>query len=114
MEIAEERHDDVLVIAPVGRFDTNTSGRLEDRLRGHLDAGEKRLVIDMLGVDYVSSAGLRVLLMAAKRLQEVGGHLVLCSMNQGVRHVFELAGFLPIFTIEASRDVALARLASEG
>jgi anti-anti-sigma factor len=66
--------------------------------------------VDFSGVEYISSAGLRVLLVAAKRMG--GGGLVLCALTEPVRQVFDLAGFLPLFAVEASRDGALARLAS--
>lgn len=111
MEIREDRGDGVLVVVPLGRIDSNTSGALEKRLLQHLAGGEKRLVVDLLGVEYISSAGLRVLLLAANKLRPLGGQLVLCSMGQSVREVFELAGFTAVFTIEASRELALARLA---
>jgi anti-anti-sigma factor len=113
MDILEEERSGVLLVTPMGRVDSNTAGELERKLIGHIDRGSRRLVIDMSGVDYMSSAGLRVMLLAAKRLRE-GGALVLCGMGESVRQIFELAGFLPIFAIEATRDLALARLAGEG
>ena len=112
MEIQEEQHGGVLVVAPVGRVDTTTSIDLEKRLVRHLDLGERRVVVDMGAIEYISSAGLRVLLLVAKRLRTAGGDLVLCALGPAVRQVFELAGFLPIFRIEATRALALARLAS--
>jgi anti-anti-sigma factor len=102
---------EVAVVAPEGRIDTNTSGELERMLFGHLGAGETRVLVDLSGVEYISSAGLRVLLKAAKTVREKGGRLVLCSLGQSVREVFDLAGLRPIFAIEDSRDLALARCA---
>jgi len=114
MEIREERAaSGILVIAPVGRIDSNTSGELEEKLFAHLAAGETRLVIDMQQVEYISSAGLRVLLRLAQKLRE-RGRLVLCSLAHSVRQVFELAGFLVLFAIEPSRELAVARMASGG
>jgi anti-sigma B factor antagonist/stage II sporulation protein AA (anti-sigma F factor antagonist) len=109
MEIREERRDGVLVVAPSGRVDSVSSGDLEGRLLEHLTA-DRRLVVDFRDVEYISSAGLRVLLMLAKKLRESGGELVLCSMDRAVRMTFELAGFLPIFVVVASREEAFARL----
>ena len=60
-------------------------------------------------VDYISSAGLRVLLMTVKRLRGNGGQLVLGGLNASVRQIFELAGFLSIFTVETDVDRAVAR-----
>jgi anti-sigma B factor antagonist/stage II sporulation protein AA (anti-sigma F factor antagonist) len=113
MKIGEETRDGVLVIAPEGRLDSNTAGALEGALRERLD-GHRRLVIDLAAVDYVSSAGLRVLLLAAKRLRDAQGDLVLCSLADSVRQIFEFAGFTRIFTIEPSRESALVRLGSAG
>jgi anti-anti-sigma factor len=67
--------------------------------------------VDLAGVEYISSAGLRVLLMAAKRLRQPPAAVVLCGLGPAVRGVLELAGFLPLFTIEPARREALARLA---
>jgi anti-anti-sigma factor len=110
MEIAEEKQGEVLVLAPGGRVDSVSSGQLEKALLKGLEAGPARLVVDFAGVEYISSAGLRVLLMLVKKLQGGGGRLVLCAMPESVRLVFELAGFLPLFEIEDSRAAAVARL----
>jgi anti-anti-sigma factor len=110
MQIAEERAGGALVLAPAGRLDSLTSNELEKRVASRLDAGERRLVLDLAGVEYISSAGLRVLLLAAKRLKEPPAALVLCGMGPSVRTVLELAGFLPLFAIEPGREQALARL----
>ena len=111
MKMTEERRDDVLVVRPEGRVDTNTSDELEKGLTGRIDAGSRRLVIDMGGIDYISSAGLRVLLLAAKKLRGNGGQLVLAGMNPSVKQIFELAGFFAIFAVEADVDRAVARAA---
>ncbi len=111
MRIGEEKDGGALVIAPEGRVDSVSSSELEKLVVSRIDAGEKRLVLDLSGVEYISSAGLRVLLMAAKRLKEPPAGLVLCGMGPSVRTVLELAGFLPLFAVEARREQALARLA---
>jgi len=110
MEIGEERTTGALVIAPVGRVDSVNSGELERLVATRLDAGERWLVIDMAGVEYISSAGLRVLLVAAKRLKPPAGALVLCGLGPGVRTVLELAGFMSLFAVEPARAQALARI----
>jgi stage II sporulation protein AA (anti-sigma F factor antagonist) len=66
----------------------------------------------MTGVEYISSAGLRVLLLAAKRLKPPQGALVLCGIAPSVRTVLELAGFMSLFAVEPTRPQALARLES--
>ena len=112
MNITDERRGDVLVVRPEGRIDTNTSDELDRALVGRIDGGARRLVIDMGGTDYISSAGLRVLLLAAKKLKGVSGQLVLGAMNPSVRQIFELAGFVAIIAIEPDVDRAVARAAA--
>ena len=110
MVIAEVRDRGVDVLAPAGRIDTTTVATLESRLGPLLASPNPRVVIDFTGVDYISSAGLRILLVAARRVQGNGG-LALCGMGDSVRQVFQLAGFLPLFTITDTREHAVSRLA---
>jgi anti-anti-sigma factor len=110
MKIHQTTHDGVTVLAPAGRIDTTTSPALEDAVRGVLDGGTRALLVDFGGVEYISSAGLRVLLVLAKRMRDTGGRVVLCGMGQPVHQVFQLAGFLPLFTIESTREAAIDRL----
>ena len=107
MTIHESRQDGVTIIAPQGRIDTTTSSTVEDAIRRVVDGGARDLVVDFAGVDYISSAGLRVLLVLAKRMKDMRGRLVLCGMPEPVRQVFHLAGFMPLFKVEPSRDAAL-------
>lgn len=97
------------VLALTGRLDTNTSGELDRHLAEHVGLAD-RLVLELTSIEYVSSAGLRVVLMLAKKLQRGGGALVLCGMSAGVREVFDIAGFSKILTIEPDRASALTRL----
>ncbi len=110
MDIEQLRQGDILVVAPKGRIDSNTSESLQAAITAALAAGMKRLVIDFAGIDYISSAGLRVMLIAAKRLGGGQGILVLCGLGEPVRQVFDLAGFLPLFAVEPTRRSALGRL----
>ena len=109
MNIQQNVSDGITQIAPAGRIDTTTSGSLEEAIRKAVDQGARDLVIDFAGVDYISSAGLRVFLVLAKRMRDLKGRLVLCGMPEPVRQVFHLAGFLPLFTVEPSKETALSR-----
>jgi anti-anti-sigma factor len=111
MQIRDEKIGSVRVVAPVGRIDSNTSADLERSLSGH--AGEKAILVDLREVEYISSAGLSVLLKAAGAVRASRGRLVLCALGQSVQEVFALAGFNALFTIEPSREAALARLGAE-
>ena len=107
MQISQEQQNGVVVVVPRGRIDSTTSGTLETHLAGLSKTGQPRIVIDFTDVDYISSAGLRVMLTLAKRIRDARGGLALCSLGETVRQVFELAGFLPLFSIEGSRDGAV-------
>jgi len=111
MTIQEDRQQNVVIVAPIGRVDSTTSGTLDQRLSALVAAGERRLVIDLAGVDYISSAGLRVLLALAKKMKVGAGSLALCAMGDSVREVFGLAGFMPLFAVEPTREAAVARVA---
>ncbi len=110
LDIRDEAVDGVRVIALAGRLDTETAADLELAAQDFVDAGDRRFVIDLAGVGYVSSAGLRVLLKLAKSL-EGGGALALSGLNASVRQVFDVAGFTPLFTIAIDRGAALTRVA---
>ena len=110
MEILQDRDGDVTVVAPVGRLDSASAPLLRSALATLDAAGERRLVVDLGRVDYISSAGLGVLFALAKRTREIGGALAICSLGEQVRRVFDLAGYIPYFTVAASRDEAVARV----
>ncbi|HEX4480569.1 MAG TPA: STAS domain-containing protein [Rudaea sp.] len=108
IDIQQEDADGTRILALTGRLDTETSADVELTLQDLLAAGEKNFLIDMTGIGYVSSAGLRVLLATAKQLEGGKGSLRLCSLNASVKQVFDVAGFSKLFSIFANRDAALA------
>ena len=99
MEITETKAADVMTIALKGRLDAATSKTTEDRILKTIESGERRLVLDLGGLSYVSSVGLRVLMVTAKRMKSVQGKLAVCSLQPSVKEVFEIAGFLTIFRV---------------
>ena len=110
MEMSEGKRGDVLILGLSGRLDATNSKAFEERILTVIDAGERRLLVDLSHLDYVSSAGLRVFLLAAKRLTGVNGKIVLCSLKEPVREVFDIAGFSSVFSLYGSSDEALASL----
>lgn len=86
-----------LTIELSGRLDTSTSPKLEQELS--CLNGVKELTLDFKGIDYVSSAGLRVLLQAQKIMNRQGS-MRLLNVNSGVMEVFEITGFADILTVE--------------
>lgn len=108
IDIQQEDVDGTRILALTGRLDTETSADVELTLQDLLAAGERNFLIDMSGVGYVSSAGLRVLLATAKQLEGGKGSLRLCSLNASVKQVFDVAGFSKLFSIFPNRDAALS------
>jgi len=110
MEIAERKAGNVCVVGIIGRLDSGTSESLGQQLHQLIDRGERRLVIDAEKLDYISSTGLRVLLVAAKRLKAVDGRIVLSSLKPHIMEVFEIAGFKSIFPIYDNADQAAQQI----
>jgi anti-anti-sigma factor len=104
VNIGTRTHNDVTVVAFVGNLDSKTSPEAQQAIDGILAGGGRKLVVDFTALDYISSAGLRVLLGTAKRLSGSGGGLRLCGLNRTVREVFDISGFstiLAVFPTEA-------------
>ena len=87
-----------LIIAPEGRLDTMTSPQLDAELDNSIK-GVSDLVFDFAGLDYISSAGLRVLLKAQKAMNRQGS-MVIRNVSDEIRDIFDVTGFLDIMTIE--------------
>ncbi len=98
MQITQKKEADKVVLVVEGRVDTTTAPALENEIGG-LGADVKALVLDMSGVEYISSAGLRVLLGAQKKMSKVGT-LKLTGVRDAVMEVFEMTGFADILDIE--------------
>ena len=104
-----ETQGSVLIANLEGALNSENSAQVEaDILRG-LDQGCNQLLIDLSALTYISSAGLRVALVVAKRLKQSAGTLVLCGLQNQIRQVFEISGFLNFLTVDATRAEALAR-----
>ena len=110
MEITEERRGDVLILRVIGKLDASTSKSLEDKVLALITARQENLVVDLSQLDYISSAGLRVFLLAAKRMEGTKGKMILCSLKEAVREVFDIAGFSSFFTLAASSEEAIKNL----
>lgn len=98
MEIKKESRGSVLSLAVTGRVDTTTAPRLEAELRTSI-SGVSELYLDFAGVEYISSAGLRVLLSAQKVMNKQG-RMVIKNVNETISEIFEVTGFCDILTVE--------------
>ena len=109
MQIKEEKQNEVHIFKLDGRLDSNTSPTFEEKVAGAISKGAIQMIIDFENLEYLSSAGLRVILKTTKDLKRLEGKLVLCSMADYVREVFEISGFDSFLPITASRDDALKK-----
>ncbi len=109
MNIRIESIGEATVVIPEGRLDFGSAAGFEKQL-GQTLAGKApaALIIDCAGLEYVSSAGLRAFLIAARGAQRAGVRFALCGLQPPVREVFDLSGFSRIITIFADRAAALA------
>ena len=101
-----EKQGDITILAPRSRIDASTTPELERVTLEHLTAGTSKLVIDFNQVDYISSAGLRVVLIAAKQLRKSSGILVLSGLSDVVLEVFEMSGLAKVLTITPDINAA--------
>jgi anti-anti-sigma factor len=107
MDIVEGKEGGVMTVALKGRLDALTSKGVEERLLQLIDAGERHMVMDLSQLDYISSVGLRVLILVAKRLKQLDGKVVVCALQEPIQQVFEISGFTHIFPIYATRAEAI-------
>jgi anti-anti-sigma factor len=109
LQVTPVRCDNVLVILLSGRLGQAAETTLSDTLTHVIDQGDIRVVLDLAGVDYISSPGLRAIASAADRCTAGDGMLVLCAVGEPVRIALELAGLAAQIPMEPTRDLALAR-----
>jgi len=112
MEITLGMSGEIPVFSLSGRLDTITSPILEERLTPLLDdpAGSRHLIFEGSSLSYVSSAGLRVFLLALRQLSSKGGGIAFAGLTQQVLDLFQLAGLKDLFVIESSVEAAAARI----
>ena len=110
MDISIEKLNDRAVVATSGRLDAAGAPALEAQCKTLIQEGAKRLLLDMAQVEYISSAGLRSLLVLAKAMKASGGTMVLCNLTAAVREVMEISGFDNILSLAADRSAAMALL----
>ena len=110
MDVATERQDDVLSVLVSGRIDGSNAAAFEEAVRAAISDSDRAVVMDLEKLSYISSAGLRVLLMIAKNLSGRDAKLVLCAMSDQIREVIEISGFDKIIPVHPSKAEALASL----
>ena len=108
MEILLEEQGAASIVIIEGSLDTATSAQADSFLADKIDQGGRKILIDFEKLDYISSAGLRILLVAAKKLSAEGGELRLCGLNETVQEVFDISGFGMLLNVFETRSGALS------
>ena len=113
MELAAKRFADTVALFPSGRIDHATADSFKAALAPYLAAiaaGRDRAVIDLAGVEYISSVGLRVLMLASKQVKAQGGALAVADLQPVVREIFEISRFNLVLEVFPTLREALAKL----
>ncbi len=110
MDIPIERNNGILVAAPAGRIDGFNAQDFHQTLSNAIGGDDTAVVVDMSALNYISSAGLRAVLMIAKALWQRKAKFMLCSLSGSIGEVFKMSGFDKIIEIHGSKEDALATL----
>lgn len=107
MNITIDKAGETNIVAIQGRLDTTNYGELEHHLSSLTENGEKIILLDLAKLEYISSSGLRILLMFLKKLKASEGRFMLCGLSADIKEIFEISGFINIFEIFDNREEAL-------
>ena len=110
MEITQKEENGIVSIAINGRLDADSSAEAEKVVKDALGGETNRLLFNLGGLEYLSSAGLRVLLSAAKEMRRREGKIVLCALNEFVKEIFEVSGFQSLIPISDSVESGIELL----
>ncbi len=110
MEITVEEKNDVIILNLIGRMDATTVNHFEEICRTKLDENISKIAVNLDKLEYISSAGLRGILIMEKASRAKGGKIIFCALQEMVAEVFKISGFTSILKISPSLDDALAQL----
>ena len=112
MKITQRVEGDVTVFLPEGRIDTQAATEMDQALQTAVSGGSYKIVVDMSGVDYISSAGLRSLASVLVKSRAEGGDMKLAALNKRVTRVFNIIGFDLLMSIHDTPEAAIADFSS--
>lgn len=107
MQFESKAHGDITLITVTGRIDAVNVPKFEEKCSILLENGMLRAVIDLSGLEYISSAGLRGILSIAKLLRSKHGDISFCGLKGMVQEVFSISGFIPMFPVYSTVEEAL-------
>lgn len=107
MQVTIDKREGFVVLKLRGRSNAATSNLLEEKFLALVGRGEKYFLVEFSNLEYISGAGLRMLLLVAKKLKRANGKIVLFALKDQVKEVFDIAGFSTIFFICRSLEEAI-------
>ncbi len=110
LAIRTEQDEKAVILCLSGRVDGTNASILDEAVRDRIDAGQPALLFDFDELEYISSAGLRVLLLAARRMQASKGKTLFCGLSEQIAEVFRVSGFDHILPVFGTRSEALATI----
>lgn len=110
MEAQVEEKGEITVVRLEGRLDAHSSPQLEKQLQSIIDSGHFKFILNFEKIDYLSSAGMRLMLAITKKLKGLEGKLVACRMHEEVLDVIKMAGFNQVIEIYPTEEEAFAHL----
>jgi anti-anti-sigma factor len=110
LEINEVRQGEVVVLSPSGRITNDTSAAFQARLLACVGLADGAVLVDLSGVEYISSAGLRALMMASKQSKETGARLAVAGLTPVVKEIFEISRFSHVVQVFETVSKAVAAL----
>lgn len=110
MDIKEEKKENATIFSLKGRLDSATSPEVEAKIMDTIGHGTKEVILDFSSLDYISSAGIRVLVHCHKELEKLHGHIFLTSVPKPIENVLYITGFLPYFKVFEGKAEALQEL----
>ncbi|GAB1409626.1 STAS domain-containing protein [Desulfovibrionales bacterium] len=110
MHIESLEQNGIVIVKPVGSMDATTTSIFVNACEEHLNTGKGKLAVDLSGIEYISSAGLRGVLTILKASRTLGATVAFCCLQPMVAEVFRISGFTSMMTLADSLDAALASL----
>lgn len=107
VDVQEEQLGEILILRFKGRLDAISSPAMEKKVFDKINSGQHKLLLDFSGVEYLSSAGMRMLLSTTKKLKTLSGKLVVCKINPGVLDVLKMSGFDHVLELSSTEEDAL-------
>ena len=107
MEVIEKKQDGICILTLSGRLDASSSSEFREKILQIIEDGTRKVILDCGNLDYISSAGLRVVLEATKELKQNEGKIMLCALQDYIKEVFEVAQFAAFLPIGATLEEAI-------